>query len=340
MMPPKPGAALGGTLWIVQQMCNHGTLIEAGKQNCRLLVRATSVAVVLRALGPAAAVWGRQATCCPPGQLTFFIRLSLLPAALALPLRCLPAVDRGWMRVRRSLVAHNDLPAMLRTLREVAEGMAHLHSQNILHCDLTGGWVGGRLLACLRAVSPPGLLTCVVACMLRCVAASLPCLGCCARLPCTRRPCPFLLSTCLLCLLCLPSGNNVLLEAIDGDAAAAAAAAGDSRGFRARVCDFGLAKVATGGQLTTSTFGTCSHMAPGEQAREGGSQRAGLGPAECPLQRAQLAQPGAVAAARGQHTARALQRQVSAACSRHLITHCPSARSPPSLLPLRCRADG
>jgi hypothetical protein len=34
MMPAKPGAASGGTLWIVQQMCNHGTLIEAGEQSC------------------------------------------------------------------------------------------------------------------------------------------------------------------------------------------------------------------------------------------------------------------------------------------------------------------
>lgn len=29
MMEEGPG---GGTLWMVQQMCNHGTLIEAGKR--------------------------------------------------------------------------------------------------------------------------------------------------------------------------------------------------------------------------------------------------------------------------------------------------------------------
>lgn len=35
----------------------------------------------------------------------------------------------------------------------------------------------------------------------------------------------------------------------------------DDRGFRARVGDFGLARVAAG-DVSTASFGTCSHMAP------------------------------------------------------------------------------
>ena len=31
MQPAEEGGAAGGTLWMVQQMCNHGTLIEAGE---------------------------------------------------------------------------------------------------------------------------------------------------------------------------------------------------------------------------------------------------------------------------------------------------------------------
>ncbi|PSC73115.1 kinase [Micractinium conductrix] len=74
------------TLWMVQQMCNHGTLIEA--------------------------------------------------------------VDRGWLRRKRSLVAPPDMRTVLRTLREVAQGMAFLHSRDVLHCDLTGNNV------LLEAVEP------------------------------------------------------------------------------------------------------------------------------------------------------------------------------------------
>jgi hypothetical protein len=73
MMEEGPG---GGTLWMVQQMCNHGTLIEA--------------------------------------------------------------VDRGWMRKKRSLTASPDMRSLLCTLREIAAGMAFLHSKDVLHCDLTG----------------------------------------------------------------------------------------------------------------------------------------------------------------------------------------------------------
>lgn len=77
------GGPGGGTLWMVQQMCNHGTLIEAA--------------------------------------------------------------DRGWLRVQRSLTSPPDMPAVLRTLREIAAGMAFLHSRDVLHCDLTGARLAGRL---------------------------------------------------------------------------------------------------------------------------------------------------------------------------------------------------
>ena len=50
----------------------------------------------------------------------------------------------------------------------------------------------------------------------------------------------------------LPAGNNVLLDS----------APGDSRGFVARVCDFGLARLANKGCIETRTLGTASHLAP------------------------------------------------------------------------------
>ncbi|KAL4434067.1 hypothetical protein ABPG75_000508 [Micractinium tetrahymenae] len=80
------GSAPTRTLWMVQQMCNHGTLIEAA--------------------------------------------------------------DRGWLRKMRSLTAPPDMRVVLRTLREVADGMAFLHSNDVLHCDLTGNNV------LLEAVEP------------------------------------------------------------------------------------------------------------------------------------------------------------------------------------------
>ena len=52
----------------------------------------------------------------------------------------------------------------------------------------------------------------------------------------------------------------MLLEAVEAKV--------DSRGFRARVGDFGLARAAKGA-LTTATFGTCSHMSPGAPAARG-----------------------------------------------------------------------
>ena len=44
----------------------------------------------------------------------------------------------------RSLAAPPDLPAVLRTLREVAAALALLHAQGIVHCDLTGAVGGSR----------------------------------------------------------------------------------------------------------------------------------------------------------------------------------------------------
>lgn len=51
----------------------------------------------------------------------------------------LPAAEAGLLREERSLVAAPDMGAVLRTLREVAAGMAFLHGCGILHRDLTGG---------------------------------------------------------------------------------------------------------------------------------------------------------------------------------------------------------
>ncbi|KAL3142482.1 hypothetical protein ABBQ38_002810 [Trebouxia sp. C0009 RCD-2024] len=47
-------------------------------------------------------------------------------------------IDRGWFRTNRSAI-HGlpDIMPILATAREVASGMAHLHSMNILHGDLT-----------------------------------------------------------------------------------------------------------------------------------------------------------------------------------------------------------
>ncbi|EFN56147.1 hypothetical protein CHLNCDRAFT_144818 [Chlorella variabilis] len=64
------------TFWLVQQLCTHGTLIQAA--------------------------------------------------------------EAGLLREERSLVAAPDMGAVLRTLREVAAGMAFLHGCGILHRDLTG----------------------------------------------------------------------------------------------------------------------------------------------------------------------------------------------------------
>lgn len=128
--------------------------------------------------------------------------------------------------------------AVLRTLREVAEGMAFLHANDVLHCDLTGefDWMGrckaGLLAGCntpglhracggragpqqsvqaQRAPSPPHALSKAVSPGLR-AARSRP-----AQPRILPDPCHY---DC--------AGNNVLLEAVEPTPA-------DGRGFRARV---------------------------------------------------------------------------------------------------------
>ena len=44
------------------------------------------------------------------------------------------------MRKKRCLTAPPDMRALLCTLREIAAGMAFLHSKDVLHCDLTGAF--------------------------------------------------------------------------------------------------------------------------------------------------------------------------------------------------------
>jgi hypothetical protein len=125
----------GGTLWMIQQMCNHGTLIEAGAAHCP--------AAWLQAAGRPA--WRQAEPPCLPQLPT----CSALPTRVAepqgpsftlIPPRVPAAVDRGWVRKKRSLTAPPSMPSVLRTLREVASGMAFLHSRDIMHCDLTGGF--------------------------------------------------------------------------------------------------------------------------------------------------------------------------------------------------------
>ena len=136
------------TLWMVQQMCNHGTLIEAGA--CASSVPAR------RHAGMA----GCHAAPLSASSLPVLVPPLPLPPPLPRPTptpvllpanaatttpntfthtRAAAAVDRGWLRRKRSLVAPPDMRTVLRTLREVAQGMAFLHSRDVLHCDLTGG---------------------------------------------------------------------------------------------------------------------------------------------------------------------------------------------------------
>ena len=47
-------------------------------------------------------------------------------------------IERGWFRTNRSAIyGLPDLICILATAREIASGMAHLHSLDILHGDLT-----------------------------------------------------------------------------------------------------------------------------------------------------------------------------------------------------------
>ncbi len=55
-------------------------------------------------------------------------------------------MEKGWFRQELSLAAPPNVPAILRTLREVAAGMEYVHAQSIIHRDLTG--------ACFLSLSP------------------------------------------------------------------------------------------------------------------------------------------------------------------------------------------
>ncbi len=150
------------TLWMVQQMCNHGTLIEAGKWPVPYVGPTDGGRV------PGDDLRGQDTCACGRGAwLAAWLCTALLcragsrcsrPVAPPAPLPT-SAVDRGWLRKKRSLAAPPDMRAVLRTLREVAEGMAFLHSNDVLHCDLTGEWdwmgrcKSGLLAGCITPLS-------------------------------------------------------------------------------------------------------------------------------------------------------------------------------------------
>eukprot|EP00193_Tetraselmis_chui_P008054 CAMPEP_0177758852 /NCGR_PEP_ID=MMETSP0491_2-20121128/4412_1 /TAXON_ID=63592 /ORGANISM="Tetraselmis chuii, Strain PLY429" /LENGTH=689 /DNA_ID=CAMNT_0019274627 /DNA_START=84 /DNA_END=2153 /DNA_ORIENTATION=- len=48
------------------------------------------------------------------------------------------AVERGWLKKARSIHAAPDMIPMYLTLKDVADGMAEIHNQNIMHADLNG----------------------------------------------------------------------------------------------------------------------------------------------------------------------------------------------------------
>lgn len=87
-------------------------------------------------------------TLCSESALSCGVLLPAAPLTKCGPLRAarpplVSAVDRGWMRKQRSLTAPPDMRALLVTLREIAAGMAFLHAKDVLHCDLTGGFLLG-----------------------------------------------------------------------------------------------------------------------------------------------------------------------------------------------------
>ena len=48
------------------------------------------------------------------------------------------AVDQGWLRQARTLASPASMPAVVATAREIAAALEYLHSQDIIHGDLSG----------------------------------------------------------------------------------------------------------------------------------------------------------------------------------------------------------
>lgn len=48
------------------------------------------------------------------------------------------AVERGWMRTSPSIYSPPDMLTVYSTLKDIADGMAHVHDQGLIHCDLNG----------------------------------------------------------------------------------------------------------------------------------------------------------------------------------------------------------
>lgn len=52
------------------------------------------------------------------------------------------AIDKGWFRKERELAKAGGVPdidIILAAAQDIAEGMAFLHSRDVVHGDLTGG---------------------------------------------------------------------------------------------------------------------------------------------------------------------------------------------------------
>lgn len=69
----------------------------------------------------------------------------------------LDAVQKGWFRQERNIHSKPNMRVILHTLRDVAAGMAYLHSKDILHCDLTGN----NVLLTASESDPRGFTACV-----------------------------------------------------------------------------------------------------------------------------------------------------------------------------------
>lgn len=122
-----------GTVYIIQQHLNRGTLIDAGEPCLGGRWRRWGCGGrVQKCVGGSAGTQGCWGPVYAP-ELPRHERPTPLPSTA-----CPAAAEKGWFRQRRCLEAPPNVGAMLRTLREVAAGMAYLHSRDIVHRDLTG----------------------------------------------------------------------------------------------------------------------------------------------------------------------------------------------------------